>query len=203
MEAKKLAISKKLILIWCGSLIFIVSILLAADFTYNFTSPELAQYKALPDLPVAVSVDGQSHKSNATEQLEQILARYIDPDVKYIDDSDPMWPSVEQQKMQKGIVRNLYIGNKLYQLKGVVYRANWVALLKSIEAESNSSKLLNIALNDEIGPYVVTFIDSRSLKLTDNDREVELKLFYPEDKIDQQSKTANNEKRIGKVNSEE
>ena len=178
--------------------------LLLVDYMLSPSAEQFGESDLLPELP-------QSFKAKASATLgEQVIAQYNQFEktevAEVVEDKQNSTTeqhlSIEQQNKQSGLLRQLYMGNVIYRLSGIVKSTNannqYKAALSltyldtaperlAIEVnDSNESEqkvdkkdkpYVTLVQGERLNKYVVESVSHKRIVLNDNGRRLWLELF--------------------------
>lgn len=185
------------------------------DYMLAPSAEQFGESDLLPELP-------QSFKLMPSSTLGgEVIAQYnqfVKPEVPdvVVDENEPDSTieehlSIEQQKNQSGLLHQLYIGNVVYRLSGIVKSTNSHNQYKAalsltyVDTATNQVNLaiesteendvvetslkndqqktyVTLAQGERLNFYVVESISNRRLVLNDDGRKLWLELFIPTEK---------------------
>ena len=163
--------------------LLLASLLLIIDITLNKPDTSAATSDMLPQLPPANSLSG-SRSDNET-----ILALYSQFDVPAVTaEPEPITQvasgklSQGQQALQQGLLRVLYIDDKIYRLTAIVNQRQVVANLtvSDINAPDAPAQRLALQKGDTLQQYKVVSVTAQRITFRHQQRELWLQLFTPE-----------------------
>jgi hypothetical protein len=90
--------------------------------------------------------------------------------------------SAEEQELQQGLLRQLYIGNEVYRLSAVVNHRQYMANLTVTDASSPKTppRRLGLKAGDKLQQYEVVSVGAKRITFRHQQRELWLQLFNAE-----------------------
>jgi len=185
-----------------------VVIFLVIDYMLSPSAEQFGESDLLPELPLSFKT-----KSPAM-QGSSVIAEYkqfVKPEVAEVivaenelENNLAQHPSIEQQQKQSGLLRQLYIGNVVYRLSGIVKSTNSQNQYKAalsltyVDIVTNQVNLpigsadinetvekdqqkpyVTLVQGERLNSYVVESISNRRIVFNDNGRKLWLELFIP------------------------
>lgn len=177
-------IRAKVLLVKTLPVLALACVLLFIDIALNRPDSAAAAAEILPRLPQA------RLQSNSSAEADAILALYQQFDAPVvIDTPDPDTSAQstgvlnhEQQDLQQGLLRALYIGDKVYRLTAVVNQRQAIANLTvtTVTAPDAPPQRLALQKGDTLHHYEVVSLTAHRITLRHQQRELWLQLFTPE-----------------------
>lgn len=204
----KLIIKLKMTLIACMCVIT----LLLSDYVLMPSAEKFGESDLLPELPQLFKRKPSSvFGSNVIAQYKQFVKPEkadVVVDESKLDNTLAQHLSIEQQKQQTGLLRQLYIGNVVYRLSGIVKSTNSHNQYKAAlsltyvgkatdqtnlvtgttdgnntvekDQQNNQQKpYVTLTQGDRLNIYMVESITNTRIVLNDNGRRLWLALFTP------------------------
>ncbi|MGI2113423.1 hypothetical protein ACRN9G_07455 [Shewanella frigidimarina] len=180
-------------------------ILLVVDYMLAPSAEQFGESDLLPTLPLSsnTSPSAKLGVGVITEysQFEKPEAADVVTDESELDDNTSTHLSLEEQKTQSGLLRQLYIGNLVYRLSGIVKSTNSTDQYKAAlsltyletpikdivkvtdnnDSEDTRQKqqktYVTLAKGEQLSIYTVESVSHKRIVLNDNGRKLWLELF--------------------------
>jgi len=155
--------------------------LLALDWLVN--KPVMKDPKAdlIPELPAIQA----SANSGDDASVRDLLASLTKPKAMQVEPprTEELGMNAEEQLNQRGFLKELYVGDKVYRLVAIIkskgrYQAVLSVRLVS-ETSGTSHDRISVEVSDEIDDYQVVELEAKKIMLIQQDRKVWLELFAP------------------------
>lgn len=163
---------------WWGSALVFVMLLLVAEYFWHQAETDTVSSDLLPALPQSLATDAVQ-----TAASLQAFTSYDQP-AEVITAAETVnrdTMSAEQQAQQQGLLRKLYIDDKVYQLSAILRHQQLVAVLSVSSADVENSQHLALKQGDTLAQYQIVALTERRLTLRQGERELWLELFIPSD----------------------
>ncbi|KKO46968.1 hypothetical protein WG68_03275 [Arsukibacterium ikkense] len=174
----------KALLIKTLPVVLLAAVLLLVDIAINRPDSAAATSDMLPRLPQASLSPSSSAEADAVLALYQ---QFDAPAAIVATDPEPATQagqglSQQQQDAQQGLLRALYIDNKMYRLTAVVNQRQAIANLTVTDVQAPNAPPQRLALQkgDTLHQYEVVSVTARRITFRHQQRELWLQLFTPE-----------------------
>lgn len=105
--------------------------------------------------------------------------KYAKEDIASLDTDAKKLPgmSESEQALQQGRLDKLFIGNDMYQLKGIFGEPEYFAVLSKTDIATGALEEIKLTKADQLGGYTVSELAKGHIQLSLNERNIQLVMF--------------------------